>query len=139
MDDVLKVYSPMSMQSIIIPDVISLPLKMRGVLSYLPTRKPNERELHDCDRYELTSAEPWNPYDMSFGNDREQGPHTIASMHSRNEPPELAEGAIGRMVASHSFIDTADDPYETDVIAHSRGQGLGQPGIPEVVAVSYSG
>jgi hypothetical protein len=54
-NDTPRMFSLDSTQSIIIPGKLELPLKMRGILMYLATRKPTERELLECDCYE------WGP------------------------------------------------------------------------------
>ena len=77
-NDIPQIFNPTSTHSIIIPDVISLPLGMRGVLSYLPTRKSTEEEVQNCLRYELTSPEPWDPTSaLSTQGEGDRGPHTI--------------------------------------------------------------
>jgi hypothetical protein len=43
-----------------------MPLKMSGVITYLPTRKPTDQELEECSTYDLTSAISWEPYSPSF-------------------------------------------------------------------------
>jgi hypothetical protein len=50
---------------------LQMPLEMNGVISYLPTRLPTEKELAECDSYDLTSEVPWEPYSPSF-HEREQ-------------------------------------------------------------------
>jgi hypothetical protein len=44
-NDTPKAFDPNSSHSIILPGQLELPLKTRGVLSYLPTRKPMDDEL----------------------------------------------------------------------------------------------
>jgi len=104
---------------------------MHGVLSYIPTRRPTAKELCDCDRYELTSAEPWDHYGISLGSDKEQGPYTIASMHSRPDPPEIMEGAMERMISSLSLTNTSIEPHKIDVIAHDQS-------VPNITVATIS-
>ncbi len=47
------------------------PLKIRGVLSYLQTRRPTDEELKRCEHFELTSPESWGPYDLNLNQDDE--------------------------------------------------------------------
>jgi hypothetical protein len=42
------------------------PLEMSGMISYLPTRKPTDKELEECASYDLMSDIPWEPYSLSF-------------------------------------------------------------------------
>jgi hypothetical protein len=65
-NDTPQFFDRNSLHSIIIPGQIELPLQMRGVLSYLETRKPSESELSSCDRYELTSSNCWDPYSLQL-------------------------------------------------------------------------
>jgi len=61
-NDCPSIFNANSTHSIILPDQqIERPLLLRGTISYLDTRKPMEDELLTCERYELTSASPWNP------------------------------------------------------------------------------
>jgi hypothetical protein len=43
-----------------------MPLKMSGVISYLPMRRPTDEELETFVLYDLTSDVPWEPYSPSF-------------------------------------------------------------------------
>jgi hypothetical protein len=45
---------------------LQMPLKMSGVISYLPMRRPTDEELETCISYDLTSDVPWEPYSLSF-------------------------------------------------------------------------
>jgi hypothetical protein len=66
-NDVPKFFNSTSSHSIIIPGKLDLPLRMRGVISYLPTRKPTMSELDRCERFELTSAQSWDPHNFTCG------------------------------------------------------------------------
>jgi hypothetical protein len=116
-NDVPKIFDPESTQSIIIPDAITLPLHMRGMLTYLPTRKPSDRELRDCDRYELTSAAPWDPYEASIPTHGDWGPYAVSYTCTMVDPPELD---VERMIGSFALLN-ASEPHEADVIAHGNG------------------
>jgi hypothetical protein len=46
---------------------LTIPLTLRGVVSYLSTRKPTMAEYQTCRRVELTSEEPeWDPSSITF-------------------------------------------------------------------------
>lgn len=45
---------------------ISLPFKMHGCISYLPTRLPTRKELDQCRYIEMTSERKWDPYSEGF-------------------------------------------------------------------------
>ncbi len=57
-NDVPPIFGPNRPHSIVIPGKLELPLKMRGVMPYLETRKPTLDELSKCEQYELTSSRP---------------------------------------------------------------------------------
>jgi len=125
-NDVPTFYDPTSSHSIIVPTVdLELPLLMRGVFSYLDTRKPTDDELLRCKRVELTSASPWDPGSASRGeveglyrcNERFISPVRLDAC-----PPELMEDVLPRLV-SLVRIEANPDPmayerHEADVIAH---------------------
>lgn len=65
--DVPLQFAESSTHSIYIPSLdLDLPLNLDGVISYLDTRKPSLEEWENCDRIELTSAVPWEPYSEDF-------------------------------------------------------------------------
>jgi hypothetical protein len=45
---------------------LQMPLKMSGVISYLPTWRMTDEELETCISYDLTSDVPWAPYSLFF-------------------------------------------------------------------------
>ena len=47
-------------------DDLTIPLRLRGVISLFDTHKPTEEELENCRHVHLTSDQPWDPYDPSF-------------------------------------------------------------------------
>jgi len=56
-----------STHSITFPeDNISLPLKMNGSFSYIPTRTPTAEEIETCKWLVLTSDRPWEPDKIPF-------------------------------------------------------------------------
>ncbi len=65
-NDIPRAFDRDSSHSIIIPGKLELPLKTRGVLSYLQTRRPIEDELARCERVELTSADSWEPHKLTL-------------------------------------------------------------------------
>jgi hypothetical protein len=102
-NDVPTFYDPTSSHSIIVPTVdLELPLLMRGVFSYLDTRKPTDDELLRCKHVELTSASPWDPGSASRGeveglyrcNERFISPVRLDAC-----PPELMEDLLPRLVS----------------------------------------
>jgi hypothetical protein len=47
-------------------DDLTIPLRLRGVISLFDTHKPTEEELANCRYIHMTSDQPWDPYDPSF-------------------------------------------------------------------------
>ena len=49
-----------------------IPLALRGLTSYFPTRKPTKAELSTCRRFDLTSEEPeWDPQSIAHQEQEE--------------------------------------------------------------------
>jgi len=62
-----------SMHSIYIPDHdIRLPIAMRGVISYLPIRKPTIQEMEACRWVNLTAEAEWDPHSNEFEENEKQ-------------------------------------------------------------------
>ena len=122
--DVPTQYDPNSSHSIYIPDSdLELPLQMRGVFSYLETRKPFDDELVTCQRIELTSASPWDPDLASRGE--------VMDLHRERprdflrpdaSPPELMVDVLPRLISAINICEPKSNPiverHEADVIAH---------------------
>jgi hypothetical protein len=66
--DTPKQFNRTSHHAILAPgdNSLTLPLEMKGVISYLHTRKPTPQVLTDCDFIELTSGSLWDPYNDHF-------------------------------------------------------------------------
>jgi hypothetical protein len=43
-----------------------MPLKMKGIISYLPMRKPTNNEIANSPRLIMTSDMPWEPHSQDF-------------------------------------------------------------------------
>lgn len=127
-NDVPPMFSPNQPHSIIIPGRLEIPLKMRGVMSYIDTRKPTADEILKCEHYELTSARPWNPNELELDL-REIGQteaviedQANSFMHHvvRQEPPELSISSVIRDISSitHTSLSDGLSFHEADVISH---------------------
>lgn len=68
--DCPRQFDPQSTHSIRIDegntDPFSIPLKMRGIISYFTSYRPTEEQLASCHRIELTSDVPWEPMSAHF-------------------------------------------------------------------------
>jgi len=66
-DDIPKHLSSKSMHSITINEEnFSIPLKLKGVISYFDVRTPSLHESENCSQINLTSDIEWNPYSPEF-------------------------------------------------------------------------
>ena len=51
---------------------VTIPLSLRGVTSYFPTRKPTEEEFNSCPRFDLSYEAPiWGPHSEIFKQQEE--------------------------------------------------------------------
>jgi len=106
---------------------LDLHLRTRGVMSYLPTRKPSDKELSTCDRFELSSANCWEPYMLSLDGGIETSNvsllESLGAVYSQatRSPAELREDLNDRFVHAlqSQHITTTTDPHEAYVIMHS--------------------
>jgi hypothetical protein len=92
-----------------------MPLEMSGMISYLPTRRPTEKEIETCVLYDLTSDVPWEPYSLSF---REREQRTAAEMATEavtaedsTDPASTEEAKSSYVASSHTDVDPFDDGY----------------------------
>jgi hypothetical protein len=65
-NDSPRVLNPQSSHLIIIPGKLKRPLMSNGIISLLETRKPTDDELTSCEKIDLTSSAPWDPYSSMF-------------------------------------------------------------------------
>jgi hypothetical protein len=114
--DVPKQVNAESAHAIIDPTgTFRMPLEMSGVISFLPTRRPTDKELETCVSYDLTSDVPWEPYSPSF-REREQrtaaGTASEAATSADTTDPASMEAALSSYVASsHMDVNPFDDGY----------------------------
>jgi hypothetical protein len=111
--------------SIVIPGIIEIPLKMRGIISYLDTRKPSIEEIARCEHVELTSDKPWEPHSVdlsSLPSVNEVIPRKVR-LCGRNNPPELQISSLSSLLTcSDGSVSVASSclqtpVHEADVIA----------------------
>jgi hypothetical protein len=67
-DDCPQQYNSNSSHSVRTQCGMEMPLKMRGVISYLPVRKPTNDEITNSPRLIMTSDMPWDPHSQDFAN-----------------------------------------------------------------------
>jgi len=120
-NDTPKVFDSASSHSITLPGKLNLPLRMRGVISYLPTRKPTKEELDKCEHFELTSAQSWHPHNFTCEM-TDEGSFARENARICREPLELTEGLGPRLIqALETHVHEMEGGcHEADVIAHSH-------------------
>jgi hypothetical protein len=88
-----------STHSLYFPDEnVRLPLMLRGVISYLPTRYPSNHELDNCRWLSVTGEDEWEPYDEAFeerekhveNNDEKLHSHHVYQVHSSHANADLS-------------------------------------------------
>jgi len=121
-NDVPKFFNSTSSHSIIIPGKLDLPLRMRGVISYLPTRKPTMSELDRCEHFELTSAQSWDPHNFTCVPEGgiADWEHTRMNAQVSREPIELNENIGHRLIQVLQLHGTSTTCHEVDAISHNR-------------------
>lgn len=88
-----------STHSIYFPnEQVSLPLRLKGVISYLETRYPTHDELQNCQWLTATSDAVWDPYSDSFAEQEE-------IMHEREGLPNPP--SYDRQIFELSSYDTS--------------------------------
>jgi hypothetical protein len=124
-NDVPSYYDQTSSHSIIIPSInLELPLQMRGVFSYLDTRKPTDSELLRCKQVELTSETPWYP--GSASKEEVEGLHRKGNLLfpvcSDRHPLELMDDVLPRLISLIRIQAQPDssiyEHHEADIFAH---------------------
>jgi hypothetical protein len=118
---------PGTPHSIIVPGRIEIPLKMRGVMSYIESRRPTTKETKECEHIELTSANPWQPHSLDLFNPPsvdEILPRSVYLCHKEN-PPELNISSLNRLSAATASAVTHEVGsvaviHEADVISHDH-------------------
>jgi hypothetical protein len=111
-----KQFGAESAQAIIDPTgTFRMPLEMSGVISFLPTRRPTDKELETCVSYDLTSDVPWEPYSPYF---REREQRTAAEAASRaatsadsTDAASTGEAQSSYVASSHMDVDLFDDGH----------------------------
>jgi hypothetical protein len=112
--DVPKQFDAESAHAVIDPTgTFRMPLEMSGMISYLPMRRPTEKEIETCVSYNLTSDVPREPYSPSF-REREQrtAAETVSGALADSTDLTSTEEAKSSYVASsHMDVDPFDDGY----------------------------
>jgi hypothetical protein len=107
-DDTPRQFDATSEHAIRVPaQNLTMPLRMHGCISYIPTRKPTQEEmvefrLLDSNSWiELTSDVPWEPYSKSFKDqeDRLAVEARTASAVGRTERTRDGEAGMSRHIS----------------------------------------
>jgi hypothetical protein len=87
-----------STNSIYLPNQdVRLPLKLRGVISYLDTRDPTEYDLNNCRWLVMTNNLDWDSYDDSFAENKGRA-------HNENGYTTMSYSHKTRQILSSAFI-----------------------------------
>ena len=65
-DECPKQFDKESRHGIVTSCGLEINLEMNGVISFIPMRKPTDKEIAECTRVEMTSAMRWDPHSQSF-------------------------------------------------------------------------
>ncbi|EEC42677.1 predicted protein [Phaeodactylum tricornutum CCAP 1055/1] len=72
-DNAPRQYVANSKHSLYVPDSqLRIPLQLRGIFSFLESRKPTQQELDECEHIILTSDVPWEPCSADFARREEE-------------------------------------------------------------------
>jgi len=122
-NDVPPAFSaPDTPHSIVIPGKIEIPLSMRGVMSYLETRRPTAAEIANCEHIELTSDKPWDTHSMDLSQNTMGTSDIIprrVHLCERSDPPEICVSSLSRFMTGMDEsvpVDTGPTIHEADVI-----------------------
>jgi hypothetical protein len=90
-----------------------MPLKLSGMISYLPMWRPTDEELETCVLYDLTSDIPWEPYSPSFREweQRMAAETATGAAADSTDPASMEEAKSSYVAAGHTDVDPFDDGY----------------------------
>jgi hypothetical protein len=123
-NDVPPLFNPDFPHSIVIPGKLELPLKMRGVMSYLETHKPTMDEISKCEHFELTSTKPWDPHAMNLDLTPTLDGLNLRQIHlvQKRDPLELHISSLTTLSIDLKAINSPSglqsNVHEADVIGH---------------------
>lgn len=123
-NDVPPLFNPDVPHSIVILGKLELPLKMRGVMSYLETHKPTMDEISKCEHFELTSTKPWDPHAMNLDLTPTLDGLNLRQIHlvQKRDPLELHISSLTTLSIDLKAINSPSglqsNVHEADVIGH---------------------
>jgi hypothetical protein len=99
---------------------VKIPLRLNGIVSYFPTRRPTHEELHTCRRLELTPDEPeWDPLDTTFEVHKNHMTGDDSTILHRETPPITSREIMSSSTAKPTII--LNDEHLLDQLnAHVR-------------------
>jgi hypothetical protein len=103
-DDVPKHLSHdgQSTRSLFFPqENIRIPLSLRGVISFLPTRYPKNNEINNCRWLIVTGDDDWEPYDETFEEREKMADHE--PVHQQRFVYQVHSSHANTDLASHIF------------------------------------
>ena len=101
-------------------DNIRLPLQLRGIVSYLPTRAPDEDDMYKHLHYHLSPQRPtWDPHNTSYSSQESSMLDYNGEITSRKR-----KRITNNTIAASMTQDNEDDPIRICSILHSISTSL---------------
>ena len=101
-------------------DNLRLPLQLRGIVSYIPTRAPDEDDMYRHLHYHLSPQRPtWDPHDPSFANQESSMVTYDGELHDRKTTT-----SSNNIIASSTSSDTSNSSVQICSILHSISSTL---------------
>jgi hypothetical protein len=96
---------------IILPnDELKIPLSLKGIVSYFPSRKPTKEEFDKCSHIELTSDEPeWDPHNGTYSQGELAMTGDDGNIIKRMKPHVQTREIMGLWTSES--IARKDDPF----------------------------
>jgi hypothetical protein len=89
---------------------LKIPLSLKGIVSYFPTRRPTREELESCPRIELTAPEPeWNPHNCAYSQGEDNMTGDDGNVLRQDKPDIQTREIMG--LWTNKNMARADDPF----------------------------
>jgi hypothetical protein len=82
---------------------LTLPLSLKGVISYIDTRTPNQEELDTCKWIVLTNKHDWDPH-SEFFQEQEDNFNALQGQHYQPNERQIYSVSLGKN--HHNLHDT---------------------------------
>jgi len=125
-DDTPRQFSQHSRHAIIVPDVITIPLEMDGIISGFYTRKPTSKDLQELPCITMTSNQPWHPHSSSFAKTEERFKDSDIEIKSLRKEDEISNTkcAYSNMTRVISAANTYHRAFNDDSALEDSDESL---------------